>query len=152
MVFHCLSAIGIAKTNEINLAAVRSMSDIEIRRLKTALGLDKDHKVSSFEEFKDCIGKINDLVMASFMKFNAAFPEENVMTAGFEPGECFAYQGISRLGAIDEYRCGIMLRPMRWLEGLGLEFTMEPELGRCIMHTQGQCAYKFSFTFQDKPA
>jgi len=47
--YHCLEEFGIEKTNRINLADIKSMSAIEIKRYQKALGLEK---VDTFDEFK----------------------------------------------------------------------------------------------------
>jgi hypothetical protein len=35
----------------------------------------------------------------------------------------------------------------REFEGLGLRFSMDPELGGCLMHSHGRCAFLFRFNF-----
>ena len=51
----------------------------------------------------------------------------------------FAYDGVIRLGATDDYRCWVMHRIACWLSGLGVPFRMEPEIGKCLMHLNGEC-------------
>lgn len=147
---HCLEEIGIERTNKINLAAVRSMSAIEVGRLKKALGIARERDIETFEELKDFIDKTHDLIIPRFMKFTYGFPGENVMHVGFDPGDCFAYQGIKMLGAIDGYRCGVLLRISCWFDGLGLDYTADPGgTDICMMHTKGRCFREYRFNFKN---
>lgn len=147
--YHCLNEFGIEKTNKMNLAAVRSMSDIEIKRLKKILGIPKDRGIETFDELKSFTEKTQQLVIPEFMKFTYSFPEENVMQVGFEPGKCFAYQGIQMLGVIDDYRCGVLLRISCWFDGLGLDYSADPDgTELCMMHAQGKCFREYRFNFK----
>lgn len=146
--YHCLNEFGIEKTNEMNLAAVRSMSAIEIMRLKKILGIPKDKNIETFEEFKRFTENINALIIPDFMKFTFSFPEENVMHFEFMPEQCFAYKGIKSLGVIDSYQCGVLQRIDCWFEGLGLEYAAEPgEVGECMMNKGGRCFREYRFKF-----
>ena len=48
---------------------------------------------------------------------------------------------------IDQYQCGIFERVKGWLDGLGVEYTITPEVEGCMMHTDGQCFREFHFSF-----
>lgn len=46
--YHCVKNLGIEKANELNLASIRSLSEIEVPRIMKALGLKKE-RIQTFE-------------------------------------------------------------------------------------------------------
>ncbi len=142
--YHCLQECGAEQTNRINTAAVDSMSQIEIQRIKKALGIEHD-TVDNFEELVDIMTGAMDLVKADFMRFEFSMPQKNILQWEWKKEECFAYEGIKKIGMIDKYKCGIMVRIEGWLKGLGVEFTMNPVIDGCLMHTKGSCTGQFEF-------
>ncbi len=106
--FHCLQEFGIDVTNKLNKAAIKSLSSIEIQRIRNALGLDKT--IDNFYDFKMFFEEASKLMIPDFMNATFSFPEENKMEWVFTQGKCFAYAGVKRLGVIDKYECGVMHR------------------------------------------
>lgn len=141
---HALQTVGIEKANEINLAAVQSMSVIEAARLRRALGFKKE-VIDSFDELVAILTGAMDLVVADFMRFHMTTPRKNVIHWQMEPGNCFAYKGIAGMGVIDRYDCGVLLRVKTWLSAMKVDYRMVPEVKRCIMHTRGDCSGDFLF-------
>lgn len=141
---HSLQTVGIEKTNLINKAAVQSMAVIEVSRLKKALGFQKD-TITSFDELTRFMTDAMDLVLANFMHFQVSVPQKNVIHWEMEKGDCFAYKGITGLGVIDHYECGVLHRIRTWLSALKINFEMTPNVHTCIMHTQGDCSGNFIF-------
>ena len=136
----CLQAFGIEKTNQINIAAVRGMADIEVHRAAKLLGFEKK-EVDTFDELMALLDGIYALAKASFMQFDFTTPEENVIR--WNARKCFAHDGMTKMGAIDGYQCGILERIKAWLEGLGVDYTMDPEIKGCLMHSHGVCQGEF---------
>lgn len=141
---HALETVGIEHANRINLLAVKSMAQIETARLKKALGFAKE-TVNTFDELVALLDGAMDLLVADFMRIDFTIPEKNVIRWQMEEGNCFAFKGISRLGVIDAYECGVLLRIKTWFAALQLDFTMTPDVTRCIMHTRGDCSGEFRF-------
>lgn len=139
---HALETVGIEKTNRINQAAVRSMAVIEAARLKKVLGFKKE-KIDTFDELVWLLKGAMELVLADFMHFRMTTPQKNVIHWEMEHNNCFAYKGITGMGAIDQYDCGVLLRVKTWLSAMKVEFKMVPEVKRCIMHTRGDCSGDF---------
>lgn len=135
---HC----GIEQTNLVNRAAVKSMAAIEARRLKSTFGIDE---ISSFEDLKNFIVQGFEVIRGPFMNFRLSFPEENVLQ--WEMPTCFAYEGVSKLGVIDAYQCGIFDRLDGWLESLGIGYTASPAVDSCLLHTRGRCIREYRFSF-----
>ena len=140
--YHCFKECGIEKTNNINKAAVRSMAIIEIRRIKKAIAIDR---VETFERFKGFMDAVCNIVKAEFMKFDYSFPSDGV--CHIEMQECFAYDGIKKIGLIDKYQCGIFERFKGWFDGLGIKYSVAPQIAGCMMHTNGKCFRDFELKF-----
>ena len=86
------------------------------------------------------------LVIADFMDFNWQFPKENVLRLGMGQN-CFALNGMRRLGVEKEYECGIFHRVEGWFKALGLKYQAEPEVLNCMMLTRGECSRDYRFEF-----
>ncbi len=140
--FNCVQECGIEKTNKINKAAVRSMGTIEIQRIKKAVGVERPE---TFEDFKSMIDATWGVVKGDFMKFSCSYPSANVLLGEME--RCFAYEGIKQIGAIEKYECGIFERIYGWLDGLGVKYTVSPEVTGCMMHTDGKCYRDITVSF-----
>jgi len=138
----CMEKHGIHSANEINKAAIKSLASIEIQRVRNALGIEK---IQEFEELRQLVAGAFDLLTGSFMGFNYSFPEKNILR--WEMTKCFAYKGMTRLGAIDRYECGVIYRVASWFDALGLRYTLTPSVRGCLMHTHGFCGGEFHFSF-----
>ena len=141
---HCLEAVGIEQTNRINRAAIRSLAPIEARRMLEALGLERPE---DFSGLKAVTVGFFGLVGADFMRIRYDFPREDVIRFTWDQGQCFAYEGMKRLGVADRYECGIFERVGGWFASLGLVFTLYPETQGCLMHEQGRCVRELRFSF-----
>jgi len=139
--YHTYRQLGIEKANIINRAAIRSLAPIEIKRAKKLLGLCGE-KVVSFEDLKDFLFDALELILprSVFEKFHFSATSEDLLHWEWETGECFAYKGMKQIGIIDGYRCGVMYRIECWLEALGINYSIDPEIDKCIMHEKGACS------------
>jgi hypothetical protein len=143
--YHCLQAFGIEKTNTVNLAAVRSMATVEIRRVMKLIGMEKK-QIHTFRELLAVVEGAFAVGKADFMLFDYAVPKENVLQWNMR--QCFAHDGIAQIGAIGEYQCGILERIKGWFDGMGVSYTTVPEIKGCLMHTQGSCTGEFRTDLQ----
>ncbi|MFX0186695.1 MAG: DUF6125 family protein [Candidatus Hodarchaeota archaeon] len=139
---HSLRKVGIEKTNKINKAASRGLGFVECKRFKKVLGIEK---IKTLEELKNFMDKVVDIVKADFMKFSYEFSNDNELT--FEMHKCFAYNGIKRIGVLDDYICGIYDRIEGWFEGLGIKFDVSPQINNCLMNEGKKCIRNFKFFF-----
>lgn len=144
--FHCSQEWGVEKANRANKAAIKALAPIEIRRIKKALGLQKE-RLETFQELKDFFHEASELFIPDFMGGTMSFPEQNILHWRFKEGNCFAYKGMKRIGVIDQYECGVIYRLTCWFDNLGLKYTVAPEIGRCLMHINGNCSGDFKFDF-----
>jgi hypothetical protein len=140
--YHCLQECGIERTNNINKAAVRAMGTIEIRRIQKAVGIQN---VATFEDVKSLLEAAWDIVKGDFMKSSLSLPAKNILRGDFE--KCFAYEGIRQIGAIEQYECGIFERIYGWFDGLGMKYSVSPQVKGCMMHTDGKCFREITFAF-----
>lgn len=136
--FHCLQEFGIDATNKLNKSAIKSLSSIEIARVKKAL--DCITPIEDFDEFKGFFEEAANLMIPDFMNVQFTYPEKNKMAWEFNQNKCFAYSGIKRLGVIEQYECGVLYRIKCWLDALGIAHMFIPEIGKCHMHVNGSCA------------
>jgi hypothetical protein len=140
--YNSYQEVGIEPTNRINRAAVKAMAAIEIKRIAKALGVGE---VRNFDQLYELFQSAMYIVSGDFMKYKFWSPAPNVIHGEWE--SCFAYNGIKSLGIIDQYECGIMDRIEAWLDTLGMKWTVEPRITRCMMHTHGRCYRDYTFYF-----
>jgi hypothetical protein len=141
--FHILQDSGIEKANQMNKAAIRSLAAIEIERIRNAYGMDR---MRTFRDVKTLFDAAFGTLTDDFMGFKYSFPSENVLQ--WEMTKCFAHAGMTRLGAIDRYECGVLYRVACWFDCLGIEYSLAPQIDRCIMHSIGACRGDFRFALQ----
>jgi hypothetical protein len=144
--YNCLIELGIENANKLNKAAIQSLAPIEVKRFKQALEIEKD-KTETFEEFKYFFSGAAELLIPDFMNSHWSFPEENVMHWEFSEKKCFAYNGISMIGAIDEYECGVIFRIKCWLDSLNIKYGVTPAIDTCVVPREGNCSGDFRLFF-----
>jgi len=140
--FHCLQELGIEKTNKLNKAAISSLAPIETKRLLKAFDLGR---MDRFDDVKKLFEAAEKVFIPDFMGHEITYPTDNGLQLVVQ--KCFAYEGISRMGAIDRYECGIFHRIESWFHALDIPYEVTPKVERCMMHSEGACwrEYKFSF-------
>ncbi len=139
--YNTYQALGIEQANTLNKAAIRSIAPIEINRVKKILGVG-DEIIESFEILKDFMDKAFQLILPEsvFGRFHFGTSQNNIFHWEWEKEQCFAFKGMTQIGTIDEYRCGVMYRIECWLEALGIKYSIDPKIDRCIMHLTGICS------------
>jgi len=142
--YSCARELGMDTANKLNKAAIKSLSVIEVQRVRKAMGLEKI-KISSFEQLKDFVNDAFSLLKGDFMDFYYTFPESNLMH--WEMNRCFAYNGMKMMGVNKEYECGIIYRVSCWLDALGIKHSIEPEIDKCLLNTQKKCSGEIIFNF-----
>jgi hypothetical protein len=140
---NCLLECGIEKTNRINRNAVKTLGAVEIKRIKKAIGVDR---LDSFGEFWDFFQTAMAVLTGDFMKYSFVSEEKNRIHCTWH--KCFAHDGITALGVIDRYECGIMARVESWFDTLGVKYAVEPKVTGCMMHTEGKCYRDYVFFFE----
>jgi hypothetical protein len=138
--YHTYQELGIEKANTLNKAAIRSLAPIEIKRVKKVLGIGGE-KIGTFEELKDFMLEALEMILPTsvFEKFRFRTSSKDLLHWEWESGECFAFKGMKQIGIIDGYRCGVMYRIECWLEALGVKYSIDPKIDKCMMHEKGAC-------------
>jgi hypothetical protein len=145
---HCFQAFGIDQANKINKRAIKSLAAIEIARVKAALAYDQPNR--NFDGFKSFFKEVSALIIPEFMNVTFSYPGRDRMAWAFQPGKCFAYAGIKRIGAIEGYECGVLYRVRCWLDELGIKHRFTPEIGKCHMHRGGTCSGEIELFFDEE--
>lgn len=134
---HCLKSFGIEEANRLNKAAIKSLAAIEFKRAMQLFGISR---IETFEDLKNAIDAAFSVSKGDFMRFRYAFPGNNTLTWEWLDDNCFAYQGMKRIGAVDRYECGVIYRVLCWLENAGVKYSVTSEFDGCLMHTKGKCS------------
>jgi hypothetical protein len=140
--YHALQECGIEKTSKINQAAARAIGTVEARRIMRALGVKS---IEDFEGLMEFMEHGFSLVRGDFMEFDFDSSVENVLH--IDAKRCFAFEGISKMGAIDGYDCGIFARMAGWFDEMGIHYEVTPPVRGCMMHKEGKCFRDFKFKF-----
>lgn len=138
--YNAVQQLGIEQANKLNLAAIRSMAPLEVSRTRKVLGMTGDHPESFDALMHFLLSGLGMLLPSSLLdRFTTDIPAPGIFRWEWEKDECFAFKGISMIGCIDRYECGVMLRIQCWLDALGVSYRMEPEIRGCMMHEKGYC-------------
>jgi len=139
--YHTNQEFGIENANKLNKAAIRSLAPIEIKRVKKALCLGGE-KIDTFEGLADFMLEALEVILPNsvFEKFRFRAPSKNLLHWEWESGQCFAYKGMKQIGIIDGYMCGVIYRIECWLEALGIKYSIDPKIDKCMMHEKGACS------------
>lgn len=140
--YHSIQECGIQKANAINKAAIRSLAPVEIARIRKAFSIGS---VESPQDLEAVILAGKQSVIGDFMKFNFQFRPEGGLHV--EAERCFAYEGMKRIGAIDQYECGIFERIQAWFDCLNVRYQVEPLVSGCMMHQEGRCYRDYDLAF-----
>ena len=138
-----LKQYGMKQTNVVNKQAVREMARLEARRLQKLLGVKS---ISNFGDLKQFILTGFEIIRGSFMKFELEFDDDHLIR--WDIPRCFAYEGVKRLGVIDEYDCGIVDRLLGWLDAVGADYTLRPAFSGCLKHQTGTCSMEIEVNFK----
>ena len=138
--YHTYQELGIEKANTLNKAAIKSLAPIEINRVKKVLGIGGE-KIRTFEELKDFMLEALEIILPNsvFEKFRFRSSPKDFLHWEWESGACFAYKGMKQIGIIDQYRCGVLYRVECWLEALGIKYSINPKIDKCMMYEKGAC-------------
>jgi len=135
--YNCTRELGIHIANRLNKAAIKSLSVIEVQRVKKAMGWE-NVKIKTFDQLKDFIICSFSVLKGDFMDFKHSFPENNRIH--WEMSRCFAYNGMKMIGVNKQYECGVIYRVSCWLDALGITHTIEPEIDTCLLNNREKCS------------
>ena len=145
--YHCFQEFGIQQANKTNKAAIQSLAPIEVARIKKFLGMEKE-SIDTFDRFIRFFNGASELFIPDFMNAIMRFPRKNVLHWEFKPKECFAYKGMKRIGALDEYECGVLYRIECWIRSLEITYEVDPRVTTCLMRDSDFCSGDFTVHFE----
>jgi hypothetical protein len=144
--FSVCNEYGVKEANRLNKAAIKSMVPFEVQRLKQIMAFDERQLKNVTEIVKFMEEGMRLILPESVLsKYHFKIESPNILLWEWEKDECFAYKGMSRMGVIDGYECGVMYRIECWFESLGLKFESNVKLDNCQMHRQGYCRGQYKF-------
>jgi len=135
--YNCARKLGIDEANKLNKAAIKTLSTIEMQRIKKAMG-SENSKLRTFEQLKDFIINGFSILKGDFMDFVYTFPEKNRIH--WKMNRCFAYNGMKMFGFEKEYECGVIYRLSCWLEALGIKHKIVPKINKCLLNSRSICS------------
>jgi hypothetical protein len=126
--------------NKYNLAAIKTLSAIEVKRFMKMNNIEK-RDIKSFEDLKHVIIGLLQLIIpvSIFNEMNFHSSENNQFQWKWNKRECFAYKGLNKVGLIDKYNCGPIYRLKCWFKTLGVRCSVKPKIDKCMMNTKGKC-------------
>lgn len=138
---NAVGTVGIETANKMNRSSVRMMAGIEAKRLRRLMGVDSIRNISALRDFFETA---RELVIGDFIDFTWTWHGDSF---DFEITKCFAFDGVNKLGVAGAYECGIYERIYGWLEELGIEYEISPDVAHCTMFHDGECRRTFRVTF-----
>lgn len=132
---------GMEAANRANKLAVREEGKVEARRIARALRLPPLRTIDDVlflnETAISLLGP--DLLDYDLVQTGANAFEYRIRA-------CFAFDNVTKAGVAAKYECGIFPRVTGWLEAMGVEYEMDPPLGKCLKAAGRECAYRYSIT------
>jgi len=141
--YNCFQEFGIQHANRMNKAAIQLLAPIEVGRIKKFLGMEKE-SIETFDAFIRFFNGASELFIPDFMNARLSFTEKNTVHWEFKPKQCFAYKGMQRIGALDEYECGVIYRIECWIRSLGISYEVSPRVTTCLMRDSDSCSGDFT--------
>ncbi len=127
---------GVRAANKLNKASIKTLSTLEMQRVLKARGTEKK-SIKSFNDLKILIDDVFSVLKGDFMDFNYTFIENNKIQ--WKMGQCFAYEGMKRLGIQEKYKCGVLYRVHCWLNALNVKHKFQPPINTCLLCSQKKC-------------
>jgi len=134
------SHLGTEATSRLNKQAIKAMAPFEVQRLLRIMEMSKED-LKDTESVVQFMRNAMSLILPDSVvtTFHLEVKPAGSIRYRWQKNECFAYKGISRIGVISKYECGVMYRIECWMRELGLQFKANPELILCQMHETGCC-------------
>jgi hypothetical protein len=135
--------LGMAEASPMNLRVCRKLGRIEFKRLMNAAdALPPKNFTASRELFE--LGK--GVFVPEFIDIQIDYQGNSVQV--FRISECFAYNGMKKLGLLSDYECGIFERIEGWFDAMGLRYTRTPDLRRGLKFKGEECRITVQFHFE----
>ena len=134
------SQYGMEATNRLNRTAAHECGKVEARRILRALDWPP---VVSLDDYLLCQEVLIGLLGPDLLEYRLTKLSENAFQTQVQ--RCFAHENTTRAGIAEQCECGIFARITGWFETLGLEYEIDPPLGRCLKAQGQECSYTITF-------
>ena len=137
------SRFGMSEASPMNLRVCRSLGRIEFKRLMKATGSNSPKGMAQLKKLYEAALRI---LVPPFMETEVDFQRDNAIL--FKTRTCFAHEGMTEAGLIDEYECGIFERIKGWFDAMEVDYTLRPDLSRCLKYRGQKCHVTVDFHFK----
>jgi len=137
------ATFGMAQASPMNLRVCRKLGQIEFKRLMNVVEAPPPKNFQAYRELFE-LGK--DVFVPEFITIQIDYPGNSVQV--FRISECFAHNGMKKLGLLPVYECGIFERIEGWFDAMGLRYTRTPDLSRCLKFKGEECRITVHFHFE----
>jgi len=137
------SRFGMAEASPMNLRVCRTLGRIEFKRLLKATGSNPPKDMA---HFKILYEEALRILVPPFHEWEVDFPSSDTILCRTQ--NCFAHKGMTEAGLIDEYECGIFERIKGWFDAMEVDYTLSPDLSRCLKYRGQECHVKVVFRFK----
>ena len=137
------SRFGMSEASPMNLRVCRSLGRIEFKRLLKATGSKLPRDMAQLEKLYE---EARRILVPPFMEMEVDFQRDDSIL--FKTQSCFAHKGMTEAGLIDEYECGIFERVRGWFDAMEVDYTLSPDLSRCLKYRGQECHVTFAFHFK----
>jgi len=134
----------------LNKQAIKAMAPFEVQRLLRILEMQKED-LKDTESVVQFMRNAMSLILPDSVvtTFHLEVKPGGCIHYSWQDNECFAYKGMSRIGVISKYECGVMYRIECWMRELELQFKADPELILCQMYGTGSCEGEYFLSFNN---
>jgi len=122
--------------NRLNKVAAHQLGIAEARRLAAALRWPEIESLDDYLLFQETG---ISLLGPELLDYEIRKVDDHSFQ--MPVSRCFAYENVTRAGIAEHYQCGILPRVTGWLEALGLDYQLDPTLGKCLKVQGRECAY-----------
>ncbi len=130
---HVAEEFGPDAANRLNLRTCRSIGRTDWFRLVKALGIDK---VETLAQVLEVFQAAWQLYVPPHIDVDLIIDENRIVA---HVKECFAYEGVRRVGMETLYDCGIFERIRAWMDAAGVEYELKPPIGKCLKAQGKEC-------------
>jgi hypothetical protein len=131
---------GMGAASPMNLRVCRQLGRIEFTRFMKAVGATAPR---GFENYRNLFEAGGRIFVPEFITFEFEYREPN--TQIFRVGDCFAHKGMEKSGVLSEYECGIFVRIEGWFDAMGLKYSRDQDLSRCLKYKGLECVIAYQF-------
>ena len=134
---------GMAEASPMNLRVCRNLGRIEFKRLMNVVEAPPP---KNFKAYRELFELAKEVFVPEFVTIQIDYPGNSLQV--FQVSDCFAYNGMKKMGLLPEYECGIFERIEGWFDAMGLKYTRTPDLSRCLKFKDEECKITVQFHFE----